>query len=85
MKLGPETKLDKRNTATSKTFDNDVMLGNCNVSVFLIYGQFGAIWKPIPEAWSVKLTFSLIVPFYLTKTENKIKKSLTQLSYYCFE
>ena len=34
MKLGPVTKLDKRNTATSKTSDDDVMSENCNVIVF---------------------------------------------------
>ena len=28
----------------------------------------------IPEAWFVKVLFSLIVFFYLTKTENKTKK-----------
>ena len=39
----------------------------------------------IPDALSVKLTFSLKVTFYLTKTENRTKKSLTQLSHYCFE
>ena len=39
----------------------------------------------ILDAQSVKLTFSLIVTFYLSKTENRTKKSLTQLSYYCFE
>ena len=33
----------------------------------------------------VTLTFSLIVTFYLTKTENGTKKCLTQLSHYCFE
>ena len=47
MKLGPVTKLDKRNKATSKRFYNDVMWENCDVVViFLIYGQFGAIQKP---------------------------------------
>ena len=47
MKLGPVTKLDKRNTTTLKKFDDDVMLASCNVIViFLIYGQFGAIQKP---------------------------------------
>ena len=47
MKLGPVTKLDKRNKTTSKQFDNDVMSKNCDViAIFLIYGQFGAIWKP---------------------------------------
>ena len=39
----------------------------------------------IPEAQPVKLIFSLIATFYLTKTENKTKKSLIQLSHYSFE
>ena len=91
MKLGPVTKLDKRNTATSKNVDGDVMSGNCDVIVFfLIYGQFAAMRKPysrrrIPDAWPMKLTFSFIANFYLTKTENSIKKCLTQLLNYCFE
>ena len=47
MKLGPVTKLDKRNKTTSKKIGDDVMLANCEVIViFPIYGQFGAIWKP---------------------------------------
>ena len=47
MKLGLVTKLDKRNKTTSKNFDNDVTLANCDVIViFLISCQFGAIWKP---------------------------------------
>ena len=79
MKLGPATKLDKRNTATSKKFDDDVMSANCDVIVFFpIYCQFAVIWKP-------NLHFSLTITFYLTKTENRTKKSLTKLSYYCFE
>ena len=47
MKLGPVTKLDKRNKKSQKKFDNDVMLANCDILViFLIYGQFGAIRNP---------------------------------------
>ena len=47
MKHGPVTKRDKRNTATSKKYDNDVVLANCDVIVFFqIYCQFAAIWKP---------------------------------------
>ena len=38
----------------------------------------------IPDALLVKLAFSLIVICYFTKSENKTKKSLTQLSHYCF-
>ena len=54
MKLGPKTKLDKK---------NKIKLANCNVIVnFLIYGQFEAIRKLI------------------TKSENRTKESLTQLS-----
>ena len=46
MKLGLVTKLDKRNTATSKKVDVDIMLGFCDDTViFPIYGQFGAIRK----------------------------------------
>ena len=45
MKLGPVTKLDKRNK-TSKKFDNDVMSANCGViAIFPIYGQLGEIRK----------------------------------------
>ena len=47
MKLGPVTKIDKRNKATPKKFDYDVMSENCDaIVIFLIYGQFGAIRKP---------------------------------------
>ena len=42
MKLGPVTKLDKRNKTMSKKFYDDVMAENCDVIViFPIYGQFG--------------------------------------------
>ena len=34
MKLGPTTKLDKRNKTTSKNFDVCVMLTNCDVIAF---------------------------------------------------
>ena len=44
MKLGPVTKLDKRNKTTSKKFDDNVMSGSCDViAIFRIYGQFGAM------------------------------------------
>ena len=48
MKLGPVTKLDKRNKTTSKKFDVDVMSENCDVIViFWIFGQFGAVQRPV--------------------------------------
>ena len=41
MKIGPVTKIDKRNKTTSKKFDDDVMSENCDVVViFQIFGQF---------------------------------------------
>ena len=47
MKLGPVTKLTKRNTAMSKKFDDGIMLANfCVIVIFPIYDQFGAIRKP---------------------------------------
>ena len=47
MKLGPVTKRDKRNKTTSKKFDNNVMLENCDVIViFQIFSQFGAVRRP---------------------------------------
>ena len=46
MKLGPVTKLDRRNTATLKTGD-DVMSKNCDVIVFFpIHDPIVAIQKP---------------------------------------
>ena len=38
----------------------------------------------IPDGWSKKLAFLLIVTFYLTEAENRTKKSLTQLLYITF-
>ena len=47
IKLGPVTKLNKRNTATSKTIDDDVWSTNCDVNAFFpIYRQSEAIQKP---------------------------------------
>ena len=83
MKLGPVTKLDKRNTVTPKKYYDGVMSVNCDVIViFSIDGQFRAIRKPNSVSWSARLAFSLTVTLYLTKTENRTQKSLTQLSYY---
>ena len=47
IKLGSLTKLDKRNTAASKKFDDDIMSTKCDVFViFQFCAQFGAIRKP---------------------------------------
>ena len=68
MNLGPVTKLDKRTKKMSKKINDNVMPINCVVIfAFPIYNQF------------VKVTFSLITAFYLTKFKTKIKISLRQL------
>ena len=78
MKFRPATKSDKRNKTTSQKFEHGAMSANCDVIViFPIYGQFGVIWKVDSGRIVSKFTFSLKVIFYLTKTENKTKKSLT--------
>ena len=47
MKLGPVTKLDKKNKTTPKNFDDDVISKSCDViAIFPTFGQFGAIRKP---------------------------------------
>ena len=79
MKLGPVTKLDKRNKTTSKKIDIDVIV------IFRIFGQFGAVRRPDSGTESAKVMLLVIGTFCLTKTENRTKKSLTQLSHYCFE
>ena len=86
MNLGPVTKLDKREKATSKKFDDDVMSENCDIIV--ISGFLANLEQSgcrIPDTESAKAMFSVIVTFCLKKTENRTKKSLTQLSHYCFE
>ena len=68
-------------------FDDIVKSANCDeIVIFPIYGQSGAIQKP-DSGRIVGKTYmsSLEATFHLTRTENKIKKSLLQLSYYCFE
>ena len=83
---------EKQNTL--EKFDDDVMSENCDVvAIFPIYGQFGAIRKPNLGRIVCKTyifiysNYTLIVTehFYLTKTENRTKISLKQLSHYCFE
>ena len=79
MKVGPVTKLDKRNKTTSKM----LMITSCRkIAMSLPFFQFTANLEQsgsrIPDAQTVKLIFSLIVTFYLTKTENRTKKSVTQ-------
>ena len=75
MKLGPVTKVDKRKMATSKKL---TMMSCQQIVASLSSIQFMANLQSyrsqIPDAWSLKLTFSLTITFYLRKTENRTKK-----------
>ena len=51
-----------------------------SLSFFLFIANLQQSGSRIPDAWSVKVTFALIVTFYITKTENKTKKSVAPLS-----
>ena len=71
MKLGPVTKLDKRNKTTSK----NLTLMSCRENVtsllffeFLTNLEQSGDW--IPDKESAKVMFSVIVTSCLTKTEN---------------
>ena len=82
MKLGPVTKLDKRNKTTSKKFDVDVMSENCDVIViFRIFGQFGAVRRPDSGHRVCKSYVFCNSNLCFTKTENRTKKYLTHLSH----
>ena len=72
MKLGPVTKLDKRNEKTSKKFDDDVMSKNSDIiAIFSIYGQFGAISKPGSG--------SIVCETYIFINSNLLQKLKTEL------
>ena len=79
MKVGPVNKLDKRNKTTSNKCD----ASSCRKIVTpLPFFQFTTnleqSGRRIPDAYSVKLVFSLIVIFRLTETKNRTKKSLNK-------
>ena len=76
MKLGPVTKLDKRNKTTSKKFDDNACQ---KIVTSLPFLQFTAnleqLGSQISDAYSIKVICTLIVTFYFAKTE-KITKNL---------
>ena len=86
MKLGPVTKLEKRNKTSLKKVDVDVMSKNYDVIViFRIFGQFGAVPRPDSRHRVCKCYVFSNINLLTYKTENRAKKSLTKISHYCFE
>ena len=86
MKLGPVTKLDKKNKKRQKHLTMTICQKSLTSLPFFKYAanlEQSESW--IPETESMKLIFSLILNFYFAKTENRTKKSLTQLSHYGFK
>ena len=79
MRLGPVTKIGKSNMTKLKiltvTFCQQIMT---SLPFFQFMASIEQCGCQILDAWSPK--FSLITTFYQTKTENKTKNSLTQLS-----
>ena len=46
MKLGPVTKLHKKNKKNAKKIDDDIISANCDITIiFLIHGELGANQK----------------------------------------
>ena len=85
MKLGSVTKRDQRNKTTSKRFDDGVMSTNCDITVIFFRFMINLEQPGSRTHGALSVKRMLIVTFYLTKTENRRKRSLTQLSHYCFD
>ena len=77
--VGPVIKPDKKLTMTSC---QQIISSS---AFFLFMADSEQSRSRIPSASSAILNFLLKTLFYLTRTENRTKKSLTQLSYNCFE
>ena len=78
MKLGPVTKLDKKSKTTSKkntlTPCQTIVM---SLSFFGFLANLEQCRSRIPDTESAKVTLSVKEIFFLTKTENRTKKSLT--------
>ena len=75
MKVGPVNKICKRNTATSRTINDDVMLTNFYVvAIFQFKVNLEQSESRIQNVWSLIFLFLLTVTFYLTKTDSRTKR-----------
>ena len=78
--------LTRETKKSQKIIDDNVMSENGeSVLFFQFTANLEQSGSRIPDARPVKFMFSLIVTFYVTKTENRTKKFVTQLSRYYFE
>ena len=82
MKPEQVTKLGKTNREFSNKFKDDIMSTNCGIiDIFLFCDQFRAIRK-LDSGLMVCQTYIFTNGNLLSyKTENRTKKSITQLSY----
>ena len=85
MKLGPVPKLDKRNKPQKNLTMTSCRKIVTSLSFFRFFANLEQFGGQIPDTESAKAMFLVMVTFCLTETENRTKKSLTQLSHYCFE
>ena len=78
--------LTRKMRQRQKNFDCDAMSANVRLLYFI---QFMANLQPprsrIPDKKSIKRKCQIRAIYYLPKTENRTKKSLTQLLYNCFK
>ena len=83
MKLAPAvTNLDRRNTATLKKIDGEVVSTIYDViTIFQSMIDLEQLGTRLPDTWSMILRFSLIGNFCLTKSENRTKKSIIDKIY----
>ena len=74
MKQGPVNNLPKRNAATWKKFDGDVVSANYDgIFILPVVGWFGTIQNLYFGCLNHNLIFSLIATFYLKKMKTELK------------
>ena len=73
MKLGPVTKLDKKNINTSKYFEDDVMSANYDVIViFIIINLFKRLTANSSQLEQTKYVYICLSKQYITSTSKTI-------------
>lgn len=84
MKLGQLNKVDKHNKV--KNFGDDIRSVNGDIITFFQFTtNLQSFRSRIPDAWFKKVIFSLTISVYLTESENRTQRFMTQSSYYYLE